>query len=375
MQRIQEEFQRGRGPDASTELSFFPDTEYSEKIAVAAAAHDLPDVLEIDGPLVSKFVTAHLLRPLDGFVSGEVKSDFLPTVIEQGTIGGRLYALGAFESALVVYYDRSMLARAHVEAPLSGESWSWDRFLEAARALKASDVVPVALHMSESADEWFVYAFAPILWSAGGDLISEDGKVVKGVLDSRENAEALERWQVLFIEGLALADPVDPDPFGSGRAAMDWNGHWMARAHLSAKSDLLGAMPIPRMGALDRASSGSWCWAVTSSTDQEGIAFSWIARVIDPRDGMRMIVEANGAVPARRSAFPLIPWLDRAPFSLFRSEIQSSARPRPRTPYYPTLARAFASMLRDIAHGASVPQRLQEAAVVIQRDIDRKEPH
>jgi len=33
------------------DLVFFPDFQYTEKIAIAAAAHDLPDVFDLDGPL------------------------------------------------------------------------------------------------------------------------------------------------------------------------------------------------------------------------------------------------------------------------------------------------------------------------------------
>ena len=46
------------------DMTFFPDFQYTEKISIAAAARDLPDAFDIDGPLVARYVDAGLLAPL-----------------------------------------------------------------------------------------------------------------------------------------------------------------------------------------------------------------------------------------------------------------------------------------------------------------------
>ena len=48
----------------SIELSFFPDFHYTEKLSIAAAARDMPDAFELDGPLVASFVDAGLLASI-----------------------------------------------------------------------------------------------------------------------------------------------------------------------------------------------------------------------------------------------------------------------------------------------------------------------
>ncbi|HTO03935.1 MAG TPA: extracellular solute-binding protein [Opitutus sp.] len=135
-------------------ITFFPDFQYNEKIAIAAAARDLPDALDLDGPLVARCVDAGLLSPLDAWFKAEELADFLPTIIEQGTINGRLYALGAFDSAAVLYYDRAMLAQAEVRPPPEGETWTWEEFLAACERLRAAGIGAVAMHFNETADEW-----------------------------------------------------------------------------------------------------------------------------------------------------------------------------------------------------------------------------
>lgn len=354
------------------ELTFFPDFQYSEKLAIAAAARDLPDAFDLDGPLVARLAGAGLLAPLDTHFSPDELADFLPTVIEQGTVDGRLRALGAFDSATVLYYDRAMLARAGVSPPPAGVAWTWDEFLAACSRLRDAGIEPLGMHMDESADEWFTYAFSPVVWSGGGGLISPDAPRVHGILASPENIRALSAWREVFARGYSATDPVDPDPFGKGKVAMDWSGHWMAQSHLAAKGDRLGVMPLPRAGARSVAPCGSWCWAVSSrAADTEG-ALAWLRWVTATETGVVPLVRANSAVPARRSAFAAFPEYSDYPYKQFRSQLETSARARPRTPFYATLTARFAGALRDIARGADVEARLRQAEDEIQSVIDRR---
>jgi ABC-type glycerol-3-phosphate transport system substrate-binding protein len=360
---------RGRG--WSVELTFFPDFQYTEKLAVAAAARDLPDAFDLDGPLVARFVEAGLLADLSEVYPREELADFLPTILEQGTIGGRLYALGSFDSALLLYFDREMLARAGVSVPADGKGWSWAEFVGACEQLKVAGVEPVALHMNESADEWFTYAFSPVVWSGGGDLIDVEARRVRGVLASEDNVRSVRAWQALFARGFAATDPVEPDPFGLGKTAMDWSGHWMARSHLKAKGERLGAMPLPVL-TQPSAPCGSWCWAIAARTEKRAVAEAWLRWVTGVETGVVPTVRANGAVPSRRSAFAHFPEYAEIPYRIFREQLETSARARPRTPFYATLTQRFAAALRDISRGADVEARLRKAEDEVQRVIDRK---
>ncbi len=355
------------------ELSFFPDFQYAEKLAIAAAARDLPDAFDLDGPLVARFAKAGLLAPLGPWFSRAELDDFLPTILEQGTVEGKLYALGAFDSALVLYYDRDLLGRAGVAPPRGGAGWGWPDFVAACEKLRGAGIEPLALHMDESADEWFTYAFSPVLWSGGGDLIAPDAPRVRGVLASAENIRALRAWQELFARKFAATDPVDPDPFGSGKVALDWSGHWMARSHLAKKGSRLGAMPLPRLGEKAAAPCGSWCWGVSARAADPALAAEWVRWITDSRTGVAPLVRANGAVPARRSAFAAFPEYAAEPYSLFRAQLENTARARPRTPFYATLTSRFAAALRDIARGAEVEASLRRAEDEIQAVIDRRE--
>jgi len=372
LKHVVEQFNARTPSVPPAELTFFPDSQYSERLAVAAAAGDLPHVFELDGPRVAEFAAAGLLRALDDVYSEAEVSDFLPTILKQGTIGGRLYALGAFDSAAVVYFDRELFARAGVSGPDLQAGFTWDELLSACERLKTFGVSPIALHMNESADEWFTYAFSPLIWSGGGALIAPDGSGVRGVLASAQNRSSLTHWQRLFIAEYAEPNPIEPDPFGRGQTAMDWSGHWMLRAHARTKQARLGIMSLPRMGAIRAEACGSWCWAISANTPLVERSVSWLRWITRSATGINPVVRANGAIPARRSAIESSPGYEGGPERFMVDQLLGGGHPRPRTPFYGTLSRYFAAALRDIAHAHDVGECLARAEQAVARVIERR---
>ncbi|UCG15833.1 MAG: sugar ABC transporter substrate-binding protein [Phycisphaerales bacterium] len=358
------------------EIDFFPDRQYADKVSIASASGQLPDVLDIDGPFVGPWAAEGLLRCIDAFVEGALRADFLPSILDQGTFKGKLYALGAFDSALVVYYNRDAIEQAGLQPPQRvADAWTWDRFLDALQRVKAHVKIPLSLHMDEQSDEWLTYAFAPLIWSNGGKLIDVEANRVTGVLDSPQAIAAITRWQGLFRGGLAEATAANPNPFAAGLAAFDWTGHWMLPSFEAAEGLRFGVMPLPRMGERAVCPAGSWCWGISRDCDDAAAAWKVVEWFVDPERGIKPIVEANGAVPARRSAFRFFPAYETMPRRLFREQLETVARSRPRTAVYLSLTGEFARALRDVALGGDVQEALTRAAQTVQRVVDRQQPH
>lgn len=361
------------GDNLRIDITFFPDRQYADKVSIAAFSESLPDVLDVDGPYVGPWAAEGLLRPLDDLVDDALRSDMLPSLLEQGTYRGRLYTLGAFDSALVVYYNRDIVEAAGVSPPASADdAWSWDQFVDALRRVKPHAAIPLSLHMDDRSDEWFTYAFSPLVWSNGGRLIDTAHERAAGVLDSPQNIAAIGRWQQLFRDGLAEATTTNPDPFSAKLAAFDWTGHWMLPTFEQSEGLRFGVMPLPRMGEKLVCASGSWCWGISRNCRDQTAAWKVIRWFLDPQNGIAPVVRANGAVPGRRSAFAFFPAYEEPPRRLFREQLEAAARARPRTAVYLTLTSEFARALRDIAGGADVSERLGRAAAAVQRVLDRR---
>lgn len=355
------------------EIAFFPDRQYADKVSIASACRALPDVLDVDSPYVGPWAAEGVLQPLSDRVGDELRRDLLPSLLEQGTYRGELYALGAYDSALVVYYNRDVIEKTGLEPPQhAADAWTWPEFVSALRRVKPYAAIPLSLHMDEPSDEWFTYAFSPLIWSNGGRLIGADGATVEGVLNSDAAIKAIERWQRLFQDGLADATSTTPNPFAAGLAAFDWTGHWMLPGFEATEGLRFGVMPLPRMGSVNAFACGSWCWGLSRDCRDRQAAFEVIRWFLDPQQGIRPIVEANGAVPGRRSAFRFFPEFERMPRRLFREQLEQAARPRPRTAVYLSLTSTLGRALRDIALGANVKSVLDQAAAKVQHVANRR---
>lgn len=353
-----------------------PEGSYNDQVNSAALAGDLPCLLDFDGPNLYNYAWAGYLRPIDEYVSDELRNDFLPSIIEQGTYAGKLYSLGTFDSGLAIWANKAYLEEAGVRIPEGlDDAWTFEEFNEALEKLQALDQVEYAIDfkMNYGAGEWFTYGFSPIVQGFGGDLIDRsDYQSADGVLNSEESVAALEWFQSLFEDGYAVAEPAgDDDFYGKKITALSFVGHWMWGPHSEGLGDDLILLPMPIWPDKPATGMGSWNWGITSSCENPDAAWKFLEYLIQPEEILRM-TNANGAVPARKSAIAQSElYAEGGPLTVFVDQLQSGwAIPRPATGAYPTITSAFAEAVNNIVAGADVQEELDKAVEKIDQDIE-----
>lgn len=345
---------------------------YEDKVNAASVADQLPDILDLDGPFVARYVWANILQPLERYFTEKEINDFLPSIVNQGTYNGSLYALGAFESSVGLYYNVDLFKSEGIKAPEKIEdAWDWETFVKIAQKFTSKGKrIGVSFKMDYGPGEWFTYGFTPLLWSAGTRILSPDKRLCNGYLNSEISKEILKKFQELFKDSIASANPA-PDVFETGKAAMEWNGHWVLSKYEKIKDFKIGVMPLPRMGKEQKIPCGSWCWGITRNCKNFNNAIKVFKWIIDVKTGVIPMVKANGAPPSRFSAYSLIPEYKEHPRLLFYQQLQESAQPRPVVPFYPVLSSEFSRMIADISLGANVSKSLGRAANAIDLEIKR----
>ena len=362
--------------EVTVKATMLPEGSYNEQVAAASLAGDLPDLLDFDGPNLYNYTWAGHLIPIDEYVSSELKDDFLPSIIEQGTYGGKLYSLGTFDSGLAIWGNKEYLEKAGVRIPTSVEdAWTLEEFEEALAALQALDEVEYAIDfkMNYGQGEWYTYGFSPIIQGWGADLIDRsDYQSAEGVLNSPEAVEALTWFQSLFVDGYSNAVPAgDDDFYGRKICGLSFVGHWMWTPHSEGLGDDLVLIPMPIFGKKAVTGMGSWCWGITSSSENPGAAWKFLEFLIEPDEILRM-TNANGAVPARKSALAQSELFgEGGPLNIFVQQLEGGvAVPRPITPAYPTITTAFAKAVQNIVNGADAKSELDKAVEKIDQDIE-----
>lgn len=374
---ILENFRASRA-DIHIDLVQMPDDKYNEQVQEAvygaSIAGGLPCLLEFDGPNTYNYVWRGILIPLDSYISAEMKADFLSSIIAQGTFqDGKLYSLGQFDSGLAIWGNRKYLEQADVRMPTVAQPWSRAEFEVALAKLQALPEVEYALDMKMNygVGEWYTYGFSPILQSFGADLIDRSNyQSADGVLNGLRAVAAMEMVQSWFKQGYVNPTPPDDTEFTKGKAALSWVGHWTATPDREALGDNLLLLPMPDFGHGPKTGMGSWNWGITSACKNPDAAWEVLKFLLEPEQ-ILVMTNANGAVPARRSALTKSELY--GPGGMLHLYIQQNEAgftvPRPITPAYPMITKAFAEAFKNIARGADVRSELDKAVQKIDQDI------
>jgi multiple sugar transport system substrate-binding protein len=347
----------------------FPQAAYNDAVTAAAASGDLPCILDIDGPIVPNWAWANYLQELK--LPAAVTDKLLPSV--KGTYKDKLYSVGYYDVSLALFSRKSILDKNGIRVPTMDSPWTKDEFDAALVKLKGAGFnFPLDLGTGWAA-EWWPYAYAPWLQSAGGDLIDRDSyKTAESKLNGPEAVAFFEYFQSLFTRGLVNKKESEArEGFDQGKIPISWNGGWAAAASRTKfGADLLILPPVdfaqgPKVGG------ASWQWGLSTKCKgrqaeggQKYLEFTLSAKNI------AAISEATKTIPATDEAAALTK--DFGPngqLKIFQEFSKKYAVLRPPTPAYPVISTIFDKAARDIMNGGDVKRTLDQAVREIDQNI------
>lgn len=369
---------RGR---VTARLRVVAEGDYSDVLQAAAAAGTLPDVVEIDGPMLASLHYQGVLADLATLIPAPTIRALLPSLVAQGTVEGVFVGAGSFDSGLGIFGNRHLLDAAGVDYPRGVEDgWTAAQFTQALGSLSAQDPDRLVLDLKRNygTGEWLTYGFAPLLWSAGGDLVDRATGAASGVLDGPDSVRAM----VQLGAWAGFVDPnADDQAFASGRVALSWVGHWAYPDYAAALASDLVVLPLPDLGLGGKTGLGSWTWSVTTSAVDPDAAGEFVAYLLSATQVAR-ISAANGAVPGRTDVLASSVLYGRGgALERFGRQLDKTCGPgrlttacvaveRPVTPGYPTITANAARAIDAVLNGSDAQAVLTEAALAIDADLD-----
>lgn len=378
-----DDFNATVGNEAGLEvnLTLVPEGQYTDQVNAAAAAGDLPALLDFDGPNLANLAWGGNIVSLEECIPDDVRDNLLSSIVSGATYNGDLYAVGSFDSGLGLYAWQSALDEVGARIPTGpGDAWTADETEQILRDLQAAGYEhPLDIKVWYGTQgEWMTYGFSPILQSAGADLIDRDSLEAEGVLNSPEAVEALTRFQTWAEQGLIDTEAVDDTNFTSGASPISWVGHWMYNPYKEVAGDDLVVLPLPDWGQGSKTGMGSWMWAITSAGTEVDPDAAWAVIEYAISDGpIEAITDVNGAVPGTQSALVNAPlFAEGGELEVFKIQLEGApdiAVPRPITPGYPTVTSEFWGAMDEILLGADVQTALDEAAAAIDADVEANE--
>lgn len=352
---------------------YYSKDELDNKMQTAPIAGDMPDAVVADYLLIPKYYEAGLVAELNDYVSDELLNDYLPSVIEECTVDGKMISVAQFDSGLALWANKEMLETAGVRIPESyTEAWDKAEFEDALQKLKDSGVEwPLYVRQNKPSTEY--YTWMPFVASFGGDYMNRETGLCTGTLDGEETIAAFDYLSWLFEQGYCDATCDYEDSFQKGENALVLYGHSNYRKYESVLGDNLILIPLPDMGNGVYTCSGSTVMIMTTGAQASGnddATWAMLERATSP-EYIEMVVNTNGAVPARLSVkSSLSDYQEGGRLYLYGAQLEAGMSfLRPYTSAHMTIYDAMASVIGNIYAGADPATELKAAAESIDEII------
>ncbi len=277
------------------------------KIANAVKAGIAPDLLSIEYPQLSAFVSQGSLQDISGYLTDDIKKKFLPQTIEMTTLGGKNWAVPFDAAPQVFYYRKDFFTEHHIAPPKT-----WDDFRTAATEVrKAAPKTRIATFFPD--DPTFFQALA---WQAGAQWFSAGKDAWKVDTTDPASKRTAEYWQELIDDGLvSTASSFSPEWTSSlkqgttvGYLGASWSAGVLAGIVPEEKGKW-AALPLPSWEADKPASGmvGGSTFAVSKNSRKAAAAVEFALWMSTHQDAInaRIGASTSSALPASPAMVPI----------------------------------------------------------------------
>jgi multiple sugar transport system substrate-binding protein len=242
----------------------FDTSDLTNKTLLAAQQGNAPDVLIVDNPVVSTLAEAGVLTTTDD--NKIDTSQVLPNLLGAGQSGGKTYGVPIGANTLALYYNKSVLKAAGVDAAGIKDWASLNAALAKVKAAGKKGITFSAIGTEEGS-----FQFLPWFWGSGAQLTK---------LDSTQATAALSLWKGWLKDGYAPNSVLQNtqttswQEFATGNYAFAENGTWQLANAKKAGFDY-GILPIPAVnGGSAAAPTGGEFVTVPAQSDKSRYATS-----------------------------------------------------------------------------------------------------
>jgi multiple sugar transport system substrate-binding protein len=356
--------------EVKVELVYVPNSAYMDgtKLPTAFASGAGPDLFIISPGDFLRYYNGGVLLDLTPFMEQSARDDFLPSVIANRMVDGKIYGLPYEVEPMAMYY--SVDAFNEVGLTEKDVPKTWDDLLSVAKKLTNQKRYGVLFETNPGYYQNFTWY--PFLWEAGGDFQTKDGK---SAFNTPATVAALKFWQDAINTGVAPRKPLgggawDSVPnIGSGYCAMQNTGIWAISQLREGVPDFkYGVFKLPTPpGGKYLTIGGGWAIVANAKGSNPKAAGEFAAWALgSPKDGSTSRIvdwctKSKSDMPPTKSALEA----GKAAFQngflkTFTDEIYPGARAEPRMP--PAVYKAISDAIQGCQLNGQDPAQAAKAA-------------
>lgn len=352
-----------------SQIDYIPEGSYMQTVKAAGLSGKLACVFKVDQPQIPSLAWSKQVEPLDV----RLKPGILNKLNDgaKGIYKNHVYSAGQFDVSLAFFAKKSILKKYDIRQATLERPYTKKEFTQILKKLKDSSDFKYPFDMTMGwGGEWAAYAYAPLLQSAGGDLINRSNfQEAEGVLNGRAGLVWAQWFANLFKKGYVNKRSENVRGLTLGDVAIQYIGSWEAPNYIKdIGEDDLAIMPPVDLGTGPKVGNGSWHFAMSSSCQNKTAAADFLNFLLSDKE-IAAISNATGLLPTSNTAAKMVDFMKKPMYKKFFKYAQSISVRRPETPAYPTISSVFTKLVFNLRDGIDPQEALDTAVDAIEQDI------
>lgn len=284
-------------PHVKVNVVVQPWANRDEQLTTAIAGGKGPDVVYLIPDQIPQYAATGSIADVSDLIASD-KSDFRPNAVNALSYNGKLYGVPLLMSATTLLVNKKAMAAAGIkQAPKT-----WSDVLADAPKLKQAGYYTTEYDADPT--QTLNETFYPLLWQAGGQVLTPDGK--QAAFNSSAGVAALTYLKTLVSGGYVPKDPLttppqtDTDPIDQGKVAFVMTGD-VASLVPSSAMPLSNWAVYPPLADTKSVSYGTvGGLSILSSAQNKDAAAAWVNWVTSPAQ-MKSYDQSHDYFPTRMS--------------------------------------------------------------------------
>jgi multiple sugar transport system substrate-binding protein len=356
-------------PGQKISTLFVNNDDTLQKVLTAVRGGSPPDIAYLYGSWAPNVAQIPQVVNLAAAVKqpGVNWNDFWTGERDVATVNGKVIGIPALVDNLAVVYNKTLFAHAGLQPP--GPDWTWQDFEADAKKLTNPAIKQYGTAYVTPGSEDTVWHWETLLWEAGGQLLTADGK--HAAFDSPAGLASLDTLRTMAVTDKSMyLDPTDnayANLFNSGKIGMLVTGPWDLANFPNVKYGVQVMPSYPGASGGHQTISGPDNWVVFNNGPANVAAAEKFLLWLTAPAQVKYFSTQTGELPTRQSvgdASGLRQQMDSTQpgVSTFVANLANVRQARPQIPQYPKISQILGTMIVSVLLGKSQPQAALTAA-------------
>jgi ABC-type glycerol-3-phosphate transport system substrate-binding protein len=356
-------------PGQKVSSLFVNNDDTLQKVLTAVRGGSPPDIAYLYGSWAPNIAQIPQVVNLTQVVRrpGVDWNDFWTGERAVATVNGKVIGVPALVDNLAVVYNKTLFTQAGLAPP--GPGWTWPQFQADAQKLTDPAIKQYGTAYVTPGSEDTVWHWEALLWEAGGQLLSADGK--QAAFDSPAGLTSLDTLRTMAVTDKSMyLDPTDSayaNLFNSGKIGMLVTGPWDLSGFPNVHYGVQVMPSYPGTSGGHQTISGPDNWVIFNNGSARVAAAEQFILWLTAPAQVRYFSLQTGDLPIRQSVGQQASLGQQMNAALpgvatFIANLANVKQARPQIPQYPKISQILGTMIVSVLLGKSQPQAALSSA-------------